>query len=136
MIFSAKLVDYLGCKKVNLIVSHYFNGVERHGIMPYIRQEFAGKPVDVAVLQSHCKIVLIRSNKGNVLLSGSANLSSSNNVEQFVVMHDETALNYVQKRLDTIMSKFTVFHGMENRAIPVKGNKNTGKYAFEEMIKE
>lgn len=130
------LVDYLGCKKVNLIVSNYFNGVERHGIMPYIRQEFAGKPVDVAVLQSHCKIVLIRSNKGNVLLSGSANLSSSNNVEQFVVMHDETALNYVQKRLDTIMSKFTVFHGMENRAIPVKGNKNTGKYAFEEMIKE
>lgn len=62
------LTDYLGCKKVGLIVSHYFAGVERHKLIPYMRQEFAGKPIDVAVLQSHCKIALIFSPRGNILI--------------------------------------------------------------------
>ena len=84
------LVDYLGCEKVNLIVSHYFWGTEqgdKHNLVFYMAKEFKGRPIDVAVLQSHMKIALILSDKGNVLLAGSANLSSSNNVEQFVLLH-------------------------------------------------
>lgn len=128
------LVDYLHCKKVNLIVSHYFAGVERHKLMPYMRQEFAGKPIDVAVLQSHCKITLIFSHKGNVMIDGSANLSSSNNVEQFNISHDETKIAYTKRRLDNIMQQFTVFRGLENKSSKVTGN--TGKRAFGTMMKE
>lgn len=129
------LTDYLGCKKVNLIVSHYFAGVERHKLIPYMRQEFAGKPVDVAVLQPHCKIALIFSSKGNVLISGSANLSSSNNVEQFVIMHDEKTIGYVKKRLDNVMRRFTMYSGLENKSIAVDHKANTGKRAFEALMR-
>lgn len=129
------LVDYLQCKKVNLIISHYFYGVERNKLVPYMRQEFSGKPVDVAVLQSHCKIALIFSPKGNVLISGSANLSSSNNVEQFIFMHDENAISYAKKRLKNIMEEFTVYTGMDSKVYK-PGRKNTGKQVFETLTKE
>ncbi|MCI8438099.1 MAG: hypothetical protein HFF73_01105 [Oscillospiraceae bacterium] len=128
------LTDYLGCKKVNLIVSHYFAGVERHKLIPYMQREFAGKQIDVAVLQSHCKIALIFSSKGNILISGSANLSSSNNVEQFVIMHDEKTITYVKKRLDNIMRRFTVYSGIGNKSNAVDHKANTGKRAFETLM--
>lgn len=127
------LVDYLRCRKVNLIISHYFEGVERYGIMPYIRQEFSGRPIDVAVLQSHCKIALIFSHKGNIMISGSANLSSSNNVENFIIMHDETTIAFTKERLDNIMKRFTVYNGMESKSIPQNNKQNTGKYAYESL---
>ncbi len=125
------LVDYLGCGKVNLLVSNYFRALERHKLVPYMQREFAGKPVDVGVLASHCKIALIFSDKGNIMMSGSANLSSSNNVEQFIIQHDPATIAYVKDRLDSIMQRFTVYHGMEQRAERVTGN--TGKKAFEAM---
>lgn len=129
------LVDYLGCKKVNLLVSHYFHGVERHKLVPYMEREFSGKPIDVAVLQSHCKIALIFSNKGNILISGSANLSSSNNVEQFIIMHDPNTIDYVKARLDNVMERFTIYHGLESKATPKNNKNNTGKQAFDAFVK-
>lgn len=130
------LTDYLGCKKVNLIVSHYFAGVERNKLMPYMRREFAGKPVDVAVLQSHCKIALIFSEKGNILISGSANLSSSNNVEQFIILHDGKTIEYVRKRLDNIMRRFTVYVGLESKTLTLEGSANTGRQAYQILTGE
>lgn len=125
------LVDYLGCEKVNLLVIHYFAGTERHRTIPYMYREFAGRPIDMAVLQSHCKIALIFSDKGNILMSGSANLSSSNNVEQFIIQHDPATIAYVKSRLDNIMQRFTVYHGMEQKHEKVTGN--TGKKAFDAL---
>lgn len=107
------LVDYLQCKQVNLIVSHYFHKAERHDVVPYMFQEFAGKPINVAALRSHCKIALVRSGKGDCVMSGSANLSSSSNAEQFVIQTDPKIVDYVQGRLDEIMNRFSIFHGME-----------------------
>lgn len=127
------LVDYLHCEKVNLLVSHYFAGVERNKLVPYMQKEFSGKPVDVAVLQSHCKIALIFSKQGNVMISGSANLSSSHNVEQFILLHDPAAIQYVKRRLDHIMERFTVFYGRESKAAPQNNQRNTGKYAYQAL---
>ena len=128
------LTDYLGTRKVNLIVSHYFAGVERHKLIPYMEREFQGKPIDVAVLASHCKITVIYSDKGNAVIAGSANLSSSNNVEQFQIMHDPAIVSYCASRLDDIMKRFTVIRGMDGAKMDWKVNKkNTGKYAFQAM---
>lgn len=128
------LVDYLGAKKVNLIVSHYFSGVERHNIIPYMEQEFAGRPIKVGVLQAHCKIIIIRSDKGDAVICGSANLSSSNNVEQFIIMHSAEAIDFVQSKLDNIMGRFTVIDGMNAPKMDWNKNKgNTGKKAFEKL---
>lgn len=129
------LVDYLGCDKVNLLVSHYFAGTERRGIVPYMEREFAGRPIDVAVLSSHCKIALILSEAGDVLISGSANLSSSNNVEQFIMMHDPGVIAYVRERLDNIMQRFTVYRGESRERLPQNNRDNRGKDAFDAMTK-
>lgn len=125
------MVDYLKAEKVNIIVSHYFSGVERHNLIPYMEQEFKFKPVDVAVLQSHCKIALIKSDKGDCLITGSANLSSSNNVEQFIITHNQQAIDFIQKRLDNIMEKFTVIEGLKGAQMHWAKNKgNTGVNAY------
>lgn len=122
------LTDYLGCEHLNLVVSHYFAGVERHDLVPYMEQEFAGKPIDVAVLKSHCKIALIRSDKGDVAITGSANLSSSTNVEQFIIAHDPTLIDFLEKRLKEIMDRFTVMHGLDGAKMDWKKyRKRTNK---------
>lgn len=129
------IVDCLGCKKLNLLVSHYFAGTERYRLMPYIFREFSGRPMDVAVLQSHCKIVLILSRKGDIMISGSANLSSSCNVEQFIVMHDPVAIAFAKKKLDHIMETFKVYSGKDSIYTPENNKNNTGNRAFD-AVKE
>lgn len=131
------LVDYLGTQKVNLIVSHYFAGVERHKLIPYMEREFKNRPIDVAVLQSHAKIALIRSQNGDVAICGSANLSSSNNVEQFCILHSSPICEYIQSRLDEIMERFTVIRGLDGAKFDWHNNKNnTGKKAFDAIFGE
>ena len=130
------LVECLGCKKVNLLVSHYFAGTERHNLMPYIYKEFSGRPMDLAVLQSHCKIALILSRKGDILISGSANLSSSNNVEQFIMMHDPVTISFVKRKLDSIMERFKVYSGVSGEYTPGNNKNNTGNRAFDALKEE
>ena len=126
------MTGWLGCEKLNLIVSHWFAGTERHGLMQYIKDEFAGQPIDIAVLQSHSKVCLIRSDKGDIAIAGSANLSSSNNVEQIIITHDPGLIDFLQRRLDYIMEHFTVYRGKdeEPRIDWKKNRKNIGKYAW------
>lgn len=129
------LTDYLGAEQVYLLVSHYFQGVERHRTMPYLEESFTGRPINVAVLQNHAKICLIRSATGDACMIGSANLSSSNSVECFVITHAPEVVEWVQARLDNIFDRFTVFHGLDGTANR-KRMKNTGRDAYLAMIKE
>ena len=129
------MTDYLGAEKVNLIASHYFEGVERHKLVPYLEREFSGRPIDIAVLQSHCKICLIRSPKGDGVICGSANLSSSNNVEQFTIMHDPAAISYLQARLDNVMERFTVFRGLAGES-DHRRKRNTDRDAYIAMMSD
>lgn len=99
-------------------------------------QEFTGYPIDVAVLASHCKLCLIeRSNGDNIMIAGSANLSSSNNVEQFQIMHDEAVFQAVKAMLDSIMDRFTILHGATGETIFENNTGNTGKNAYK-AVKE
>lgn len=124
----------LRAKQINLLISNYYMGVERHNNVPYFQQEFAGQPINVAVLASHCKCVLIRSLKGDIFITGSANLSSSNNVEQFVILHDKSIIDFVQNKLDYIFERFTVFKGLENTRVDWNRNKNnTGNKAWKQL---
>lgn len=126
------LTHYLRCKQLNLLVSNYFAAVERHKLVPYLQEQWAGEPINVAVLASHCKCALIRSDKGDLFISGSANLSSSNNVEQFVILHNADVMDFVQDRLDKIFDKFTLYKGKDRAAFNSSGNRqNTIKQAWE-----
>ena len=130
------LVDCLGCKHVNLIVSNYFVAKERHNLVPYLVQEFTGKPITVAVLASHCKICLIECERGNIIITGSANLSSSNNVEQFdIITHDDALFSWLRSMLDGITTDFTVIDGAAGTTIFENNTDNTGKKAWEHVRK-
>lgn len=129
------MTDYLGAEKVNLIISHYFEGVERHKLFPRMEAAFTGCPVDIAVLQSHCKICLIRSDKGDAAICGSANLSSSNNVEQFLILHSPAVVDYLQARLDNVMERFTAFRGLSGES-DHRRKRNTGRDAYVAMMSD
>ena len=129
-------VDYLKCEKLNLLVSHYFAGVERHNLIPYMEREFAGRPINVAVLQSHMKMCIIRSELGDAAIIGSANLSSSNNVEQFTITHNSETVDFCESRMQSIMDRFTVIKGMERQKMNWKANRgNTGLKAYRAITK-
>ena len=127
------LVDYLGCEKVNLIVSNYFTAVERHRLVPYMIQEFSGKPISVAVLASHCKICLIECDAENIVIEGSANLSSSCNVEQFSIIHDDKLFSWIKNILDSILNKHTIIDGFSGKTLFENNKDNTGRKAFEHI---
>lgn len=122
---------YLHTGSLKLLISNYFAALERHKLIPYMEREFAGEPIEVAVLASHCKLILIRSEKSDILITGSANLSSSSNVEQFVMMHDPGAVDFMQSRLDGIFERFTVYRGLENASSWENNKDNTGKKAWD-----
>ena len=129
------MTDYLGAEKVNLITSQYFESVKRHDLFPLMKDRFAGHPIDVATLQTHCKIFLVRSSKGDAVITGSANLPSCSGVEQFVIMHDPAAIDYIQDRMDNIMERFTVYRGLTGETDRRK-KQNTGIDAYLAMMKE
>lgn len=127
------LVDYLGCGHVNLIVSNYFTAIERYKLIPYMINEFSGKPINVAVLASHCKICLIECADGKLIIEGSANLSSSCNVEQFSIIHDDNLFDWLKTVLDGIVEKHTVIDGINSKTIFKNNSENTGRKAFEHI---
>jgi hypothetical protein len=123
----------LGAQKVNLIVSNYFVAMERRKLVPYMVKEFAGHNIDVGVLASHCKICIIESAKGNIMICGSANLSSSNNVEQFMILHDDHLIHFAEGILDNVMEQHTVIRGQTGETIFENNTNNTGRKAFERV---
>jgi hypothetical protein len=106
------LVDYLGCEHIDLIVSGYFAAMERRKNIPYMAQEFAGRPINVAVLSSHCKIALMETEDGRkIVFAGSANLSSSNSLENLMIFRDDAVYNYIKEKLTPVMRRFEIIHG-------------------------
>jgi hypothetical protein len=69
------------------------------------------------------------------MIAGSANLSSSNNVEQFQIIHDKRVISFVRKILNGVISKHTILKGKTGKTIFENNKGNTGKDAYN-TIKE
>lgn len=128
-------LDYLGAEQINLIVSTYWAGVERQGLMPYLIQECRGRDFNVAVCASHMKITTIDSEKGQFTMYGSANLSSSNNVEEFAFTSDPEIFAYCNKMIDEIMKKFQIIDGLHGRTI-FENNKHNRAKQMTQAVKQ
>lgn len=120
-------------KKLKLVVSNYFYNVEKYRLVKYMQERFKGKAAEVSVLQSHTKIALIFSKKGNCMITGSANLSSSGCVEQFIMMHDENAIAWTKKKLDYICDRFKVYDGLTDISTPNNKKGNSKKEIFQNL---
>lgn len=93
------------CRKLNLIVSHYFYSHERNNLIPYIYRELdQGNAFQLAVAGSHCKIALIKTAGGHHLtIHGSANLRSSSNIEQIMINEDQRLYDFNRRFLDAVL---------------------------------
>lgn len=97
------------CKKLNLIISHYFYSHERERLIPYLYQELDHNNLfQLAVAGIHCKIALIgEHDKGmKLVLHGSANMRSSSNVEQIQMQEDEKLYAFNKEFFDNIIEKY------------------------------
>lgn len=108
------MYDY-DVEKLNLIISNYFVSKEHRDLMPYLMQELNGLNVDVAIAGIHAKIALIQAGERNIVVSGSANLSSSNNVEQFMIVDDKDLYDFNKDLFVKIMENYKIWDGISGK---------------------
>lgn len=90
---------------ITLIVSHYFRGVDRTTTYREVRAILDGR-ARVAVTRSHAKVILLPTSGGDFFsLEGSANLRSSDNLEQMVVVNDRDTHDFHAGWIDELAAK-------------------------------
>lgn len=79
-LFQAKRLDSL-----TLLLSNYFYSHEKFRLVKYLHGELARYKYNLMIRRSHTKICLMSVNNIKLVLSGSANLRSSNCIEQIIL---------------------------------------------------
>lgn len=102
-LISGNFVDEL-----NLILSGFFFSHERHDLIPYIYQELdKDNKFQLAVAETHCKMCIFETYCGKfIVIDGSANLRSSDSIEQFRVEESEELYNFNNEYQDRIIDLF------------------------------
>lgn len=96
-------------KKLNLIVSDYFYSHEKHQLIPFMYDEldFENR-FQLAIARSHTKTCIFRTKSGmKYVIHGSANLRSSDNIEQFDIEENETLYNYIYEFHNKIIKEYS-----------------------------
>lgn len=78
-------------RRLFLLVSHYFSQVDKTGTYREVKG-LLGNAVKVA--RTHAKVILVSAPPSFFVVEGSANLRSSDNIEQFAIWNDEELLNW------------------------------------------
>lgn len=78
-------------RRLFLLVSHYFSQVDKTGTYREVKH-LLGDAVQVA--RTHAKVILVSAAPSFFVVEGSANLRSSDNIEQFAIWNDEELLNW------------------------------------------
>lgn len=102
------LIDkgYIG--NLHIVVSDYFYSHERNVIIKemYRRLDKDNK-FQLSVCRTHMKTALIKTLGGKfITIHGSANLRSSDNIEQFAIEEDEDLYNFNMEFIDKIKEKY------------------------------
>ena len=116
--------DYVD--KINLIVSEHFFSYERNNLVEYIYETLdIENRFQLSVCNNKSKIVLIQSDDDDGLkyvIHGSANLSSSNCIEQFCIEENEELYDFNKVILDKIIEKFKTINTLVSK---VKNEQTT-----------
>lgn len=105
-------------KKLNLILSIYFYGHERHGLIEYLYDKLdIDNRLQVAITAVHTKIIIFKTGIHNIVIHGSANLRSSANVEQIMIENNKELYDFNDILFTQVLNKFkTINHQI------IKGN--------------
>lgn len=104
------LLDKGYIDELNLIISVYFWGNERHSLIPYIYRELDGDQsgrFQLAVAGIHTKTCHFETLGGKkIVIHGSANLRSSGNIEQFTIEENPELYDFYEEQYEKILTKF------------------------------
>ena len=103
-------------QQITLVFSGYQYSHEKYGLVPYMYQELDDPQnrVQIAFGRWHAKIITMETVRGHTItIHGSANMRSSNSIEQLMVEVDDRELHDFNARLmDAIAGRFgTINHG-------------------------
>lgn len=85
----ARLVETGDVQCLTLIVSHYFSQVDKTTVFRAVEDRLRGC-ARLVVTRNHAKVICLPTGRGDrYVIEGSANLRSSDNLEQVVITNDE-----------------------------------------------
>lgn len=95
-------------KVLNIIVSDFFYSHERNNLIPYLYEKLdINETFQLAVCRSHMKVTTMQTDKGNkIVIHGSANMRSSDNLEQFTIEEGEELHNFYNDMFDEILINY------------------------------
>jgi len=104
----ANLCDAGYVDALNLIVSDYFFSHERQNLIPYAYKMLDKEDrFQLAAAGTHCKLILIETIGGDkVVISGSANLRSSSNIEHICIEESPELYDFIMEVQRTILEKY------------------------------
>jgi hypothetical protein len=106
----ARLVTTGQVERVTLVVSHYFQQVDRTTVYAEVCAALAPVGIEPVVTRNHAKVILLpflgeRAGRRHFLvIEGSANLRSSDNLEQIVVFNDADSLDFHAAWIDDLVA--------------------------------
>lgn len=101
-------------ERLDLIVSDYFYAHEKFNLIPYMLRELDKKNrFQLAIAASHTKIALLKTPDKHIVIHGSANLRSSNSIEQICIEENKPLYYFNETFHDKIIEK----HKIINKAV-------------------
>lgn len=93
---------------INFLIGYYFYSHERRGLVKEMQKALdVDDRFQMAVCRNHMKAVTILTDRGNkIVMHGSANLRSSDNLEQFSLTFDDDLYNFITDFNDKIIEEF------------------------------
>lgn len=94
--------------ELNLIVSDFFYSHEKHSLVKFIYEQLdIDNKFQFAVAGTHCKIITFETELGTKFcFHGSANLRSSNNIEQLCIENNDELYYFYDELHDKILNQY------------------------------
>jgi hypothetical protein len=103
----ANLLDKGYISELNIIVSDYFFAHERNLLIRYMYEVLdIDNMFQLAVCRTHTKITLIEHEDKKIVISGSANLRTSDNIEQIQIEENEELYNFNYNIHNNILNEY------------------------------
>ena len=106
-------------ENLNLIVSDFFFSHERKNLIPYIYKELdRDNKFQLAAARTHTKLAQFETfGFGRVVIHGSANLRTSDNLEQFVIEENESLYNFNDIWLSQILDTYKTINHTKTKSL-------------------
>jgi len=128
----ANLINGNYIQELNLVLSDYFYGHEKHDLIPYIYETLdIENKFQLSFAGTHCKICIFETVNGRkFVFHGSANLRSSSNIEQIMLEESVGLYDFMDEIQNNILEEYKTI----NKSL--RGKKLWEKVQNQEKVEE